>query len=69
MPGREAAAGEDAFERIYRSSNLSRRQLRAWLGHRARPAATLWNLAIRMPIAGNLDPWRWERAFACLVAA
>lgn len=60
---------EQAFEDLYRASNLTRRQLRAWLGHRARPAATLWNLAVRMPIAGDLEPERWEAAFAAVVAA
>lgn len=69
--GQEAVKVEvdGALERLYRSSNLTRRQLRAWLGHRARPAATLWNLAVRMPIEGRLDPERWAKSFACLVAA
>jgi acyl carrier protein len=60
---------DQAFERLYRASNLTRRQLRAWFGHQLRPHSSQWNVGVRMRLDGALDEERWQRAFALIVAA
>lgn len=60
---------DSSFERLYRASNLTRRQLRAWFGHQLRPRSSQWNVGIRMRLDGVLDEARWLRAFELIVAS
>ncbi|PCJ52466.1 MAG: hypothetical protein COA70_11970 [Planctomycetota bacterium] len=60
---------EAEFERLRRASNLTRRQLRAWIGHHARPELPLWNLAVKISLDGPLDAKRWIHSFQKVVTA
>ncbi|MEM9055973.1 MAG: amino acid adenylation domain-containing protein [Pseudomonadota bacterium] len=51
-----------------RRSNLTRSQFLIWLGQTIDPRAPLYNMVYAFCLEGAIDPARFERAFAALVA-
>lgn len=61
------AASVDRLDDIERLSNLTRRQLLIWVGHKLRPTAPIYNLAATLTIDGAVDPACFAAAFQTLL--
>lgn len=61
------AASVDRLDDIERLSNLTKRQLLIWVGHKLRPTAPIYNLAATLAIDGAVDPACFGQAFQTLL--
>jgi amino acid adenylation domain-containing protein len=61
------AASLDRLDDLERLSNLTKRQLLIWVGHKLRPTAPIYNLAATLAIEGPVDPARFAQAFQTLL--
>lgn len=60
-------ASLDRLDDVERLSNLTKRQLLVWAGHKLRPTAPLYTLAATLTIEGPVDPACFARAFQTLL--